>query len=151
MIKRLTLCFLLKENEILLAMKKRGFGVGKWNGVGGKVQENETPMQAAIRETEEEIGVTPQGMKRVGILYFHFLDKKCVEKDINRVFVYTAKKWSGTLQETEEMRPQWFDFSEIPYNEMWEDDVYWLPKLLQGEKVEGRYVFDSNHRLLLEQ
>ena len=55
--KTTTLCFLVKEGEVLLAMKKRGFGVGKWNGVGGKVKEGEDVFLSAVREIKEEIGV----------------------------------------------------------------------------------------------
>jgi 8-oxo-dGTP pyrophosphatase MutT (NUDIX family) len=63
--KHVTIMFLRREGELLLAMKKRGFGQGKWNGAGGKAEPGETPLQAAIRETEEEIGVTPIEPRKV--------------------------------------------------------------------------------------
>ena len=40
---------------MLLGMKKRGFGTGKWNGFGGKVEVGETVADAAQRELEEEV------------------------------------------------------------------------------------------------
>lgn len=46
------------KNQILLCMKKRGFGVGKWNGAGGKVDAGETILRAAVRELEEETMIT---------------------------------------------------------------------------------------------
>ncbi len=53
-----TLVFVFNpKNHILLAMKKRGFGEGKWNGAGGKVEEGETIVQAASRELQEETGI----------------------------------------------------------------------------------------------
>ena len=57
--KERTLLFLYKpkEKRILLAMKKRGFGEWKWNGVGGKLEGNETVQEAAVREAQEEISV----------------------------------------------------------------------------------------------
>ena len=73
-----TLCFLVNNSHVLLAMKKRGFGVGKWNGTGGKGEENESSRQTAIRETEEEIGVTPQLLEKAAFLTFHFAEE--VEK-----------------------------------------------------------------------
>jgi len=51
--KHLTLLFLIKEDQILLAMKKRGFGMGRFNGVGGKIEPGETIEQAMIRECQE--------------------------------------------------------------------------------------------------
>lgn len=48
--KILTLCIIHQENKVLIGMKKRGFGEGRWNGFGGKVQENETIEEAAKRE-----------------------------------------------------------------------------------------------------
>jgi ADP-ribose pyrophosphatase YjhB (NUDIX family) len=50
--KEATLCLLIEGDKILLAMKKRGFGVGKWNGLGGKVALGEKIIDAAIRELE---------------------------------------------------------------------------------------------------
>jgi ADP-ribose pyrophosphatase YjhB (NUDIX family) len=50
-----TLSFLIKDNKVLLAQKKRGFGVGKWNGVGGKKNSDETIEQTAKRETERRL------------------------------------------------------------------------------------------------
>lgn len=43
--------------SVLLGLKKRGFGTGKWNGFGGKVEPGETIRQAAIREMKEEAGI----------------------------------------------------------------------------------------------
>ena len=65
-----TLCLLKKEDSILLALKKRGFGEGKYNGVGGKLENNETPEEAMIRECKEEIGVTPTSYEKVGYIHF---------------------------------------------------------------------------------
>ena len=55
--KVLTLVLLREENRVLLGMKKRGFGVGKWNGFGGKLEPGETVVEAAARELEEESGL----------------------------------------------------------------------------------------------
>ena len=65
-----TLCLLRRNEEILLAMKKRGFGEGKYNGVGGKIEGTETPEAAMLRETKEEIGVTPIQYDNVGVVSF---------------------------------------------------------------------------------
>ena len=71
-LRQTTLCFLTKDKKVLLAMKKRGFGNGRWNGVGGKLNAGETIRQAAIREAKEEIGVTVWQMEKVAVLDFYF-------------------------------------------------------------------------------
>ena len=58
--KLLTLVFLREGEKVLLGMKKRGFGEGKWNGFGGKVEAGETIIEAAAREVKEECGYIVQ-------------------------------------------------------------------------------------------
>lgn len=79
-------------------MKKRGFGVGKWNGPGGKVDKGEEIIVAASRETREETGLNPSDLQYRGILEFQFQDQPSWD---NKCSVYTSKSWTGTLEETE--------------------------------------------------
>lgn len=132
--KQVTLLFLRKDNQILLAMKKRGFGVGMWNGVGGKVDAGETIEQAAIRECYEEIGVMPHDLKLAGYLQFKEPKDPTFE---HRCHIFTTRHWDGEPVETEEMRPQWFNITEIPYSKMWPDDTVWMPHLLANELFAG--------------
>jgi 8-oxo-dGTP diphosphatase/2-hydroxy-dATP diphosphatase len=125
--KERTLVFLHKPDskEILLAMKKRGFGKGKWNGVGGKFEEGESIEEAAIREALEEIGVkinTAHLDKRAEI-DFIFKDKSDLDQYVHVFFV---EKWEGEPTESEEMKPEWFHHDLIPYKEMWIDDEHWI-------------------------
>lgn len=143
--KLLTLCLLVRGEKVLLGMKKRGFGVGRWNGFGGKVEAGETIEEAAVRETQEECGVLIQKMEHVGIHEFEFFDKR---GEVLEVSVFRVDEWSGEPVETEEMRPEWFTFSDIPYEEMWADDVYWLPLLLQGKKFRTRFLFGEGDVIL---
>lgn len=145
--KHLTLLFLRRGEELLLAMKKRGHGVGKWNGVGGKVELDETIQQAAIRECEEEIGVHPYSLQPVGEQVFISQQSDGTEER-SVAYVFFCTKWEGEPQETEEMAPQWFHEKDVPYDAMWADDQYWLPKLIAGEKVFGTYRFDEHNQLL---
>ena len=136
-----TLCLLLKDNEILLAMKKRGFGVGKWNGVGGKLDESKgdkNVTDAIIREAKEEIGVEIKNPEKSGIFHFHFPYKSEWDCDVH---LFLAKDWKGEPAESDEMAPKWFSFDEIPYDKMWDDDKLWLPRILKGEKLEADFIF----------
>ena len=67
------LCFVIRDGQILLIRKKRGLGAGKINGPGGRLEAGETAEQAAIRETQEEIGVTPTGLDHAGELFFQLV------------------------------------------------------------------------------
>lgn len=141
MMRPTTLCLLVREGEVLLAMKKRRFGAGRWNGVGGKLEPGESIAEAAMREIKEEIGVdVPEDkLTKVGALKFFFPESK---KDWEQeVHIFVAREWQGEPAESEEMKPQWFRHSEIPFSEMWPDDIHWLPLVLAGKKVEGEFHF----------
>lgn len=135
-----TVLFLLRDGEVLLAMKKRGFGAGYWNGTGGKVETDETIEQAAIRECQEEIGVTPENLEKVAVHDFQFENGTT---DI-QAHVFTTKNWQGEPIETEEMAPRWFNVKDIPYDQMWEDDIVWLPVVLQGKKLQSTFTFKKD-------
>lgn len=143
-----TLCFLVKEQEILLGMKKTGFGQGKYNGFGGKIKNNETVLEGAVRELEEESGiqVEKEQLEHVGFIDFIFPANHELRHDVH---IFLAHTWQGEPVETEEMKPQWFSISEIPYHKMWQDDIYWLPKVLAGNKINGKVVFADNNEDVL--
>jgi mutator protein MutT len=142
---RRTLLFLQKDDELLLAMKKRGFGAGRWNGVGGKLDEGETVEQATIRECQEEIGVTPITFHKVGELDFY---GGSTEEAWNMfVHAYMCTEWEGEPVETEEMAPKWYKISDLPYKDMWADDIYWLPKVLSGESVKATFTFNEKDEI----
>ncbi len=135
----MTLCIVLKDERLLLGMKKRGFGAGKWNGFGGKLEPDETVEIAAAREIQEEVGIDPLKLEKMGRLDFEFQDGSPTLE----VHIFKIENFVGTPEETEEMRPQWFEIGDIPYDEMWPDDRVWLPMLLLGMKFDGKFVFDK--------
>lgn len=146
-LRQATICLLRKKDKVLLAMKKRGFGAGKWNGVGGKVKDGETIKQAAIRETQEEIGVTLQSLEKVAVLDFYFPDVPEEKEWGQQVTVFITDKWEGEPKESEEMAPRWFKIEDFPYNQMWSDDIHWMPKVLSGQKIKGRFIFSGEGEL----
>ncbi len=136
-----TVVLVLKDEKILLGMKKCGFGKGRWNGFGGKVEKNETIEQAAVREMREESGLQVSNLQKVGILDFEFVKNP----DWNQqVHFFKTFDFIGELTESREMHPEWFDFEKIPLDEMWPDDKFWMPILLVGKKFAGKFVFGEN-------
>ena len=142
-----TLLFVIKNNRILLAQKKRGFGVGKYNGVGGKLEPGETVEQAMIRETQEEITITPTQYQKCGVVKFDTYRKD--ERTMVVTHVYTANDYIGEPQETEEMKPDWFDITKIPFDQMYPTDQLWLPIILENRGYfEAEFKFDIDGNLL---
>ncbi len=125
--------------RILLGMKKRGFGAGRWNGFGGKVTPGESVEEAAKREMREECGLEASYMEKHGILEFDFKESATSRLEVH---IYKVREYTGELKETEEMKPQWFHIEEIPFSQMWSDDLYWIPLFIKGRKFKGRFLFD---------
>lgn len=143
--KNVTLLFLIKpeSKKICLAMKKRGFGEGKFNGVGGKIEHGETVTAATVREAHEEIGVVVQekDLQEAAEINFSFENKPDWDIHCN---VYTTHTWIGEPIESDEMAPQWFSFEAIPYERMWIDDEYWLPLVLEGKALTASFHFNED-------
>jgi 8-oxo-dGTP diphosphatase len=134
--------FILRGDEVLLIHKQRGLGAGKVNGPGGRLEPFETPLAAAIREVEEEVSVTPANIEARGELSFDFVDGYRLHA---HVFVATA--FTGTPARTAEADPFWCPTSALPYDRMWADDALWLPHVLAGKSVRGRFVFEDDRML----
>jgi len=143
--KLATVLVVRKDERILLGMKKRGFGVGKWNGFGGKPLPGENIEKTAARETQEECAVVVKNIRKMGILDFEFAFK---EEWNQQVHFFLAEEFDGDPAETEEMKPAWFSLEEIPYKSMWPDDKYWLPIMLEGKSFSGKFIFGKNNEIL---
>lgn len=133
------LIFVLRGGATLLIRKKVGLGAGKIIAPGGHVDPGETPEAAAIREAEEEVGVTPIAPRLLGNLRMQFVDGYAVE-----VHVLSAEDCVGEARETDEAVPLWTALDALPYDEMWSDDRLWVPLLLAGRSFRGRFVFDGD-------
>jgi 8-oxo-dGTP pyrophosphatase MutT (NUDIX family) len=152
--RQATLCFLIRDNqnnkEILLALKKKGFGEGKWNGIGGKFdfKRDSSILETAIREMREEINIRIKEQEKMAILNFSYPYLESDEEKEWQVHVFFVRKWKGEPIETEEMLPKWFKISEIPYDSMWPDDKFWLPEILKGKKLKADFIFKKGENIL---
>ena len=139
---RANLCFILHDGKLLLIRKKRGFGVGKINGPGGKIEAGESALESTVRETFEELCVTPVNPAQIGELFFEWIDGL-------RLYcaVFLAHDLEGEPQETEEAVPLWTPIDKIPYDEMWADDRHWLPHVIANRAFRGYFQFDGERLL----
>ncbi len=137
-----TLLFVIRNGHILLIHKKRGLGAGNINGPGGRLEPGETPIEAAVREVQEELCITPTNVAYRGELFFQFTDGHSIHG-----IVFTASNFEGTPTETDEADPIWTPLDAIPYDRMWADDRHWIPLMLQNKPFHGYFIFDGPQML----
>jgi 8-oxo-dGTP diphosphatase len=146
-------CYLVRDGKVLLGLRKRvswGMGENLIAGIGGKVGDkaefsNETCLGALGREVIEEIGVKIGRVKEAGEVKFIFPHKPRWNQD---VYVYVVETWDGEPTETEDIAPMWFDVLSLPRDRMWDDNAYWVPKVLAGGCVNATFLFDENNKVL---
>lgn len=143
--KLMTLCIVYQGGKVLLGMKKRGFGEGRWNGFGGKLNEGETIEDAVRREMQEECGIVVGDIEKLGVLDFEFAKDR---GNFLQVHIFKSRDFNGEPTESEEMKPQWYDVDKIPFESMWSDDPYWFPLFLADKKFKGRFLFDDSDQIL---
>lgn len=140
-----TLAFIKNNSQLLLAMKKRGFGVGKLNGYGGKIGAGETISQAACREVKEEAEIDVIEIDKRGLINFSWSSNKNRPIECH---VFEIIKYTGEPVETEEMKPEWFSLDSLPYDRMWDDDPFWLPHFLANKKFEANFIFNDDDKVI---
>lgn len=142
--KVLTLLLVFKDKQVLLGMKKRGFGANKFNGFGGKVEKNETVFEGAKRELKEEAGITATSITHTAVLHFEFEH----DPQLLQVHVFKTDTYEGEPSESDEMIPEWFNITDIPFDRMWIDDEIWFPMLIANKCFRGYFLFQGQEKLL---
>lgn len=137
-----TLVYIFQGPNVLLGLKKRGFGAANWNAPGGKIELGETAKITAIRETQEEVGLTPALTEPIGEILYH--DPMHGNW---KVTVYRTESYSGELIESDEMKPQWWPVDTIPYKSMWEGDEEWLPHVIENKNFTAELWFNNKGKL----
>ncbi|MGO8957869.1 MAG: 8-oxo-dGTP diphosphatase [Streptosporangiaceae bacterium] len=144
MITRTCLCLVRRRTasgpEVLLGLKKSGFGAGKWVGLGGHIEAGEKPAAAAVREVCEESGlvVPADSLQHMASIEFRFPARPSWDQTAD---VFVTSVYQGEAEESDEVAPRWFGEHELPLGLMWDDAKYWLPLVLAGERVDVLITF----------
>lgn len=145
---KVTLCFLLRDRqdgtEVLLGMKRTGFGKGKIVGIGGHVEPGESDREAVIREVFEETGVSVRLEDLADAGAVHFVFPARPEWDM-KTTLFTARTWKGEPAPSDEILPEWFRVDTLPADRMWQDADHWLPVVLEGGKVNIVVTMDNDN------
>ena len=131
------------EPQVLLGRKKKGLGLGNIVGLGGKLEPGESPVDAAVREVEEESGltVTADALTPMGVLTYLFPHRPAWSQRSN---VFVTDRWSGIPRESDELNPEWFTIARLPVGDMWDDARHWLPGVLAGIPIEATFTFGDD-------
>ena len=137
---RATICEIIKDNQILLQYKAPGrFGEGKWNGPGGKLKLDETPIDGVIREVKEETGLTILDPKEMGCIDFYFGERP----EPNWVaYIFRVTEFTGELTPNDEGELRWFTVEEIfnMHEKIVPSDLHMIKDIIIENKG---YVFKS--------
>ncbi|EGG20445.1 hypothetical protein DFA_07569 [Cavenderia fasciculata] len=165
---RTNLCFFIDNSStprrLLLGLKKKGFGKGRWNGIGGKKTDDETIDESAIRECVEEVGLKPTNLVKRGELQYYYKNQKHMNTHCT---IYTIDMWTGDLIESDEMSPKWWNLDSdsnsdntdpLPYDLMWDDMKVWFPSFINSDFktatttptkfTSTNFYFDENDNLI---
>lgn len=130
--KMTTLCYIEKEGKYLMlhrVKKHHDINAGKWIGVGGHVENGETPEECLLREVKEETGLTLTAYRLRGLVTF--LSDAC-EPEL--MCVFTADAFDGELIECDEGELAWVEKSDVLGLPTWEGDRVFLERLLSGDE-----------------
>lgn len=136
------LVLLIGEDGLLLARKRSGFGAGRLVAPGGKVEPGETPLEAAVRELQEETGlvVEPDDLTAAGRVVFRF----GAGGGLMEVALFRGTRWRGEPTPSDELdAPAFYPVDDLPLARMWVDNPHWLPQVLAGGVVDVAVAYDA--------
>jgi len=139
-----TLVYVINDGWVLLGRKRRGFGAGKLVAPGGKIRPLEESVECAIRECQEETGITPTLADPIGHIIAH--DPGGTTQVVT---VYRTEDFAGHASPTDELLPEWYEISglERHYDEMFDGDRYWLPMLFRNERFVAEITYDPDWKV----
>ncbi len=141
--KLATLCYVRRDGETLMVhrnKKANDMHLGKWNGLGGKLEAGETPEECAVREIYEESGLRVSNPLLKGFLTFPGF----ANDEDWYAFVFVVKEFSGELVESDEGDLEWIDNQHLLELNLWEGDRIFIPWLEQPGFFSARFTYRNN-------
>lgn len=140
--KLATLCYVQNNGKTLMLYrnkKENDYHEGKWNGLGGKFEAGETPEECAIREVEEESGLTMIDPVMKGHITFPLFDGK----DDWYVFLFTANIFEGQLIDSPEGELEWIDNEKLTEINLWDGDKIFIPWLFKDKFFSAKFIYED--------
>jgi 8-oxo-dGTP pyrophosphatase MutT (NUDIX family) len=161
-----TVCLLVKNNQVLLALKTKKIGAGCRNGYGGGIEEGENIKESAVRELEEETGkelgkefitAFPEDLEKVAIIDFDNM-KSDGSSFVCKVHFFIIRDWFGEVENinkendenTAMIDPIFFDINNLPLDQLMPADREFFPLILNGKKIIGKAKYGPFQKELLE-
>lgn len=141
--QKTTLCYIENENKILMLFrnkKENDPNEGKWVGIGGKFEENESPLECVTREVLEETGISDIEFKYVGLV--HFVSDIYEDEDM---YLFKAFTKTNEITACVEGELKWVPKEDVLALPMWEGDKHFLKPLFEGkENFEMSLIYEGN-------
>ncbi|CAN5191435.1 hypothetical protein BH09PAT1_BH09PAT1_6760 [soil metagenome] len=131
------LCFLIRDDEILLAESNYRPDKKTWNGITGFVTDTKKLDYDTSKILFDAIKVRTYAsdLKKVGVMHLYTISDEHIQEKALTQSIFICKKWQGEPRFAGNFRPRWYTFDTIPYDDMFEDTKEWLPKIIDGEKL----------------
>lgn len=146
--RRVALCFLFRETDagrqVLLGMKRSGFGTGRIVALGGGIEPGETAGEAAAREVREESGVVVEvaDLRELGPVRWRFPVSPMLDMD---AVVFITERFTGEPAATDEIDPCWYPVEGVPWEGMWDDAKHWIGHVLGSQPLDVTVTLNSDN------
>ncbi|MCP5063119.1 MAG: 8-oxo-dGTP diphosphatase [Ignavibacteriae bacterium] len=140
--KLATLCYVMDGDKTLMLYrnkKENDYHEGKWNGLGGKLEQGETPEECAIREVYEESGLKVSDPEMKGLITFPMFDGV----DDWYVWVFVFKKFDGKQIDSPEGTLEWIQNNKLTGLNLWDGDKIFIPWLFENKCFSSKFIYED--------
>ena len=140
--KLATLCYVMHKGKTLMLYrnkKENDYHEGKWNGLGGKFEQGETPEECAVREVFEEAGLKVSNPEMKGLITFPMFDGK----DDWYVWVFVFNNFEGELIDSPEGELEWIPNERLTKLNLWDGDKHFIPWLFEEKCFSAKFIYEN--------